>query len=745
MATRGRRPRRSSQVSHPVVTEPAAGCYLRVALDTPLRHAFDYLPPHDDAPVAAGARVVVPFGRQRRIGIVIEVASHSLLPAARLKRVTSVLDAEPALDSHTLALVQFAADYYQHPLGEVVASALPAALRAGRALEAIDIRVRLTDAAAVGLRLGPRQRALLERLAADASVETAALTAAERATLPSLVRRGLVERHVTRRISPRAVASAAAGPALTPAQSAAVAAITERAPGFAAVLLAGVTGSGKTEVYLRLIERVLAAGRRALVLVPEIGLTPQAIERFQHRLGVRLSVLHSGLTDGERLEHWRAARQGAAPVVLGTRSAVFAPLPDLGLIVVDEEHDGSYKQQEGFRYSARDLAVWRARAAGVPVVLGSATPSLESLANVADGRYLRLDLPERTGSAGEPKISLVDLGAHATSGALATPAALAIGRHLAAGGQVLLYLNRRGFAPTLFCPGCGWAAPCPNCDSRLTVHRREHRLVCHHCGAQAPIPFACPQCQTELVPLGQGTERLEDTLDRLFPGVPVLRIDRDTIRRRGELETALAQVHTGAARILVGTQMLTKGHDFPDVTLVVVIDADQGLFGTDFRSSERLAQNIIQVAGRAGRASRPGEVLVQTACPDHPLLVRLLSEGYEGFARAALQERAAAHWPPYSRLALLRAEAAVSEIPMEFLRAAREAAALGPSDGIRLLGPAPAAMERRAGRFRAQLLLEAAGHGALKRLLLDWVPRLEALPQARRVRWSLDVDPLEVS
>jgi primosomal protein N' (replication factor Y) len=729
------------------VTEPAAaGSYLRVALDTPLRHAFDYLPPLDGVPVPVGARVVVPFGRQRRVGVVVEVAAHSAVPGARLKRITTVLDAEPALDSHALALVQFAADYYQHPVGEVVASALPAALRAGRALTAVETRFRLTDAArAPGIRLGPRQRAVIEHLASQAQAGTATLTAAERASLGALLRRGLVERYAMRRGSPRACGPAAAGPPLTPAQSAAVEAIAARARGFAAVLLAGVTGSGKTEVYLRLIEGVLAAGRRALVLVPEIGLTPQAIERFERRLGVRLSVLHSGLTDVERLEHWRAAREGAAPVVLGTRSAVFAPLPDLGLIVVDEEHDGSYKQQEGFRYSARDLAVWRARAAGVPVVLGSATPSLESLANVADGRYLRLDLPERAGSAGIPKIAIVDLGAHAATGALATPAVLAIERHLAAAGQVLLYLNRRGFAPTLFCPGCGWSAPCPNCDSRLTVHRREQRLVCHHCGAQAPVPFACPKCQTELVPLGQGTERLEDSLDRLFPGVPVLRIDRDTIRRRGELESALARVRNGTARILVGTQMLTKGHDFPDVTLVVVIDADQGLFGTDFRSSERLAQNIIQVAGRAGRAARPGEVLVQTACPEHPLLARLLTDGYEGFARAALQERAAARWPPYSRLALLRAEADVAGTPMEFLRAARQAAADGPSDGIRLLGPAPAAMERRAGRFRAQLLLESAGHAALKRLLVDWLPRLERLPSARRVRWSLDVDPLEVS
>jgi len=733
----------------PLVSETAAArCFLRVALDAPVRHLFDYLPPDDGSTVPVGSRVIVPFGRQRRVAVVLGVAPQSALPVARLKRIHAVLDHEPALDAQALALIQFAADYYQHPIGEVVASALPSALRAGRPLAAVDRRFRLTGSgAAAGARLGSRQRSLIGRLAAapDGDASASAFTPAERDVLRALVRRGLVEVHAMRATPVRASSVPVAGPALTSAQAAAVAAIGDRTDRFAPVLLAGVTGSGKTEVYLRLIERVLSAQRRALVLVPEIGLTPQAIERFQQRLGVQLAVLHSGLGDAERLEHWRAAREGRARVVLGTRSAVFAPLPDLGLIVVDEEHDGSYKQQEGFHYSARDLAVWRARAVGVPVVLGSATPSLETLANVADGRYLRVDLPERTGSAGAPKITIVDLGAHASSGALATPAVLAIERHLGAGGQVLLYLNRRGFAPTLFCTGCGWAAPCPHCDSRLTVHRREQRLVCHHCGNQTPVPFACPKCETELVPLGQGTERLEDTLDRLFPGVSVLRIDRDTIRRRGELETALTRVHSGAARILVGTQMLTKGHDFPDVTLVVVIDADQGLFGTDFRSSERLAQNIVQVAGRAGRAARPGEVLVQTACPEHPLLLRLLTEGYEGFARAALQERAVAHWPPYSRLALLRAEAAAPGRPMAFLRAARDAAPEGSRDGIRLLGPAPAAMERRAGRFRAQLLLESAGHAALKRLLADWVPRLETLPAARSVRWSLDVDPLEVS
>jgi primosomal protein N' (replication factor Y) len=367
------------------------------------------------------------------------------------------------------------------------------------------------------------------------------------------------------------------------------------------------------------------------------------------------------------------------------------------------------------------------------------------LQHAETGRYSKLRLPERAGAAGTPRTAIVDLRLHEERQGIATPSVLAMQRHLGEGGQVLLYLNRRGYSPLLFCPGCSWAAPCSECDARMTVHLKRQRLVCHHCGAQAPVPFACPTCGTELRPVGQGTERIEDALDEFFPGVPVVRIDRDTIQTRGEIESALERVHSGEARILVGTQMLTKGHDFPDVTLVVVLNADQGLFGTDFRASERLAQSIVQVAGRAGRAARPGEVLVQTACPEHPLLTRLLAEGYDGYARAALEERAAAGWPPFSRLALLRADAATREAALGFLAAARAIAAGPAGDAVRLLGPVAAAMERRAGRYRAQLLLESTSRAALHRLLETWLPEVEGLPEARGVRWSIDVDPLEAT
>ena len=728
---------------------------LRVAIDTPLRRLFDYRPPPDLDPAefVPGKRVLVPFGRRRLVGVLIETASHSDVPAAKLKAAEAILDREAPLDPATFELVRFAADYYQHPAGEAFAAALPALLRAGRPLEATDIRWRLTavGASAPRGRLGPKQKAVLGALAADVSIGLETLESLEslggtaRDALRSLVTRGWVESfELTAPVLAAPPVAAATGPVLNPDQERAVAAITAAQGSFAPFLLHGVTGSGKTEVYLRVIESVLARGEQALVLVPEIALTPQAVERFSARFPVPLAVLHSGLSDTERLACWRAARSGGAPIVIGTRSAIFVPLARAGVIVVDEEHDGSYKQQEGFRYSARDLALYRARALGIPVVLGSATPALETLNNALAGRYRLLALPTRTGAAGTPRLALVDLRMHEARHGIATPCVLSIERHLGAGGQVLLYLNRRGFAPALFCPGCGWAAPCSACDARLTVHLKSHRLVCHHCGAEEPVPYACPRCATELKPVGQGTERIEDALDEFFPGVPVVRIDRDTVRGRGEIEAALKRVHGGEARILVGTQMLTKGHDFPDVTLVVVLNADQGLFGTDFRASERLAQSIVQVAGRAGRASRPGEVLIQTACPEHPLLVRLLAGGYEAFAAAALEERAQARWPPFSHLAVLRAESADRAAALSFLESARGLAlGLGPR-GVELLGPAPAAMERRAGRYRAQLLIEAGRRGTLKRLLDELMPLVEALPAGRRVRWSIDVDPLDV-
>ena len=720
---------------------------VKVAFDTPLRRCFDYLPPTGGAAPCPGARVRAPFGRRAAIGVVVAAAEHSELPAGRLKRIQEVQDAGPLWDPVTFALLLWAADYYHHPRGEVLFAAMPAPLRDGAAALRPRRAWRLSAAGLAALasspRLGPRQRQLLA-LVGTAETDAGTIAAAGLGvTLRDLGRRGWLESEERPEPAP-AAGTGAPGPVLTADQARACAAVGARLGNYGAWLLHGVTGSGKTEVYLHLIERVLATGRSALVLVPEIALTPQLVARFRERLPVPIVALHSSLGDSERLAAWRAAASGAAPVVIGTRSAVFTPLPSLGLVVVDEEHDPSYKQQDGFRYSARDLAIVRAQRQDVPVVLGSATPSLESLANAAAGRYHLLALPERTGRAGQPRIGLVDLRHHPVRDGLSQPALAAIERHLGAGGQVLVYLNRRGWAPTLFCPGCGWVAPCAACDARLTVHLRQARLRCHHCGAEEPMPFACARCGAEVRPVGEGTERLEATLGALFPAAPLVRIDRDVIRRRGDIERALDSVASGRARILLGTQMLTKGHDFPDVTLVVVLSADQGLFGADFRASERLAQQIVQVAGRAGRGDRPGEVLIQSAFPEHPLLQSLITEGYAGFSRSALAERRAAGWPPWSHLALLCADGPHRADVHAFLCAARDLAPPDAAGGVRLLGPAPAAMERRAGRYRARLLVEASARTPLQRLLSRWLPAIEALRRPRGLRWSVDVDPLEV-
>jgi primosomal protein N' (replication factor Y) len=732
----------------------------RVALDVPLRRLFDYRVPAGAPAPLPGTRVRVPFGRQSLIGVVLEQAADSAVPVAKLKPLGEVLDAVPVLAGPVLDLVRWASEYYHHPIGEVIASALPKALRGGASPVALEELWRPTPAGRAALSAGHlrrsrSQRQLLELLIQQDPLRQSTLARQLprwRPAATALLRHGWVLRET---IAARSLADSApagpatapealgAGPVPTPEQAHAIATIRAALGGFATFVLHGLTGSGKTEVYLQVIQQVLARGGRALVLVPEIGLTPQLVHRFAARLGVPLAVLHSALNDSERLAAWRAAADGTARIVVGTRSAVFAPVPDLGLIIVDEEHDASLKQHEGgFHYSARDLALVRAQRAQLPVVLGSATPSLETLQNIISGRYLQLRLPRRAGQAPAARLVLVDLRAHAVTAGLSTPVVQAIERHLAADGQVLVFLNRRGYAPTLLCTACGWVAPCRDCDARLTVHQRSGRLRCHHCGADAPLPSRCPQCGFEVRPVGQGTERVEERLRELFPHQALVRVDRDVVRGQRDMDAAMHSVNSGAARILVGTQMITKGHDFQNMTLVVVLNADQGLFSTDFRAAERLAQTIVQVAGRAGRGSRAGEVLIQTAYPEHPLLQTLASEGYDGFARIALAEREASAWPPFSRLALVRASATAAQDALDFLTAGRRLA--GAPRGVKLLGPVPAAMSKRAGRYHAQLLLESADRTALHRLLAGWLEKLAELPSARGVRWALDVDPIDL-
>ncbi len=719
---------------------------LRLALPVPLMRLFDYRCPAGWPPVQPGQRLRVPFGRRELVGVVTALEQEASVPAAQLREATELLDAEPLLPAELLALLDWASRYYQHPPGEVYATALPAALRRGAPLPAPPWQWwPAADAAAALATLAGRAPAQAEALQALlAAPHGLAEPGDER------LRRGLRELEkkslALRRAGPwwpQPARAAIPGPALTEAQRSAVQAITA-AQAYAAFLLEGVTGSGKTEVYLAAARHCLDTGRQCLVLVPEIGLTPQLVERFESRLGLSVAVLHSGLADGERVRTWLAAARGDAQIVIGTRSAIFTPLARPGLFIVDEEHDAAYKQQDGFRYSARDLAIWRARRLDLPVVLGSATPAFESLENARAGRYRHLSLPERPGRAEPPRISLIDLRHYPPRDGLSAPLVALIGRHLAQAGQVLVYLNRRGYAPVLVCTGCGAAVECQRCDARMVYHRGRERLACHHCGAQRPVPAACAHCNAELVAVGLGTERLETALRTLFPDSGLVRIDRDTTRRRGAVEAHLDAVRDGSARILLGTQMLTKGHDFPGVTLVAIVDADQGLYGTDFRAGERLAQAFVQVAGRAGRADRPGEVCIQTLHPEHPLLRLLLRGGYREFADQALAERREAGWPPYGYLALLRAEAPRRKQAFAFLEAAAELAREQGHGGIEMLGPAPAPMPRRQGRERGQLLLRAARRAALHAFLDGWRPSLEGLPAARQARWSLDVDPIEL-
>ena len=728
--------------------------YITVAIDTPLRRTFDYRLPADlEAQLLPGARVRVPFGRRQVVGIALEHRERTDVPASKVRPLQAVLDREPAFDETLLQLLRWAADYYRHPVGEVLAAALPVALRDGAPLRAERFEWRLTEVGRTNALTkiparASRLRAIVQYLLEHPPAQSSVLLANAGGTtdaLKKLVERGYLERIERRDTSELSSVAPASGPALNEAQQQAVERIERTLGTFASHLLYGVTGSGKTEVYLQLIARVLARGEQSLVLVPEIALTPQLVERFRARFPLPIAVMHSALNDTERLQAWRAAREGTARIVIGTRSAVFCPMQRLGLIVVDEEHDASFKQHEGFRYSARDLAIVRAQRYQVPVVLGSATPSLETLHRAQQKIEWLSTLPARAAAhAQQPRWSLIDLRKHAQTQGIATPTVLAMHRHLDAGGQIMLFLNRRGYAPVLFCPSCGWSAHCKRCDAHLTVHGQAGALLCHHCGAQHPRIDACPQCFAPAKPVGQGTERIEETIAESFPKATVARLDRDSIRKRGDLEAVFGRINRKEVDILVGTQMLTKGHDFPNVTLVVVLNADQGLFSTDFRASERLAQTIVQVAGRAGRAERAGEVLIQTEYPDHPLLVKLLQGGYDTFAAGAIEERAMCHWPPFVRLALLRAEATSLSVPMGFLQAALSTGRRHAVRGVKLLGPAPATMERRAGRHRAQLLVHAESHAALQRFLHSWIPTLEALPSAKRVRWSIDVDPVEL-
>ena len=664
----------------------------RVALDVPLHRFFDYLVPDGEQLAAAdvGLRVRVPFGRQSKIGIVVELPQASDFAPDQLKAIEVVLRDLPALPADWFALAQFCSAYYQAPLGEVMLSTLPAGLR----------------------RINPPKPRQSRRPA--------------KTPPPHLP------------------------PELTAEQKAALAAIDDGGAGFKAYLLHGVTGSGKTEVYLRLIKGALAAGRQVLLLVPEINLTPQLEARVAARFpDTGLTSLHSELSEAARVRNWRAALDGSARIVLGTRLAVFTPLPDLGLIVVDEEHDASFKQQDGMRYSARDVAVFRARERNIPIVLGSATPSLESWANATDARtparYTLLTLYQRAvENARLPTVQRIDTRLEKLQDGLSGELLRGIEKRLARGEQSLVFLNRRGYAPVLTCTSCGWISHCARCAANLVLHLADGRLRCHHCGFESRVPKACPSCgNQDIQPFGRGTQRLEEALGERFPQARILRVDRDSAKSRKQWESLVEKIYAGEADILVGTQMLAKGHDFPKLTLVGALGADSALFAADWRAPERLFAQLMQVAGRAGRAELPGEVLIQTQFPDHPLYAALVRHDYPSFANEQLNEREQAGFPPYTYQAMLRAEAPLMADSLAFLTTARAWPQQSEHGDVMLYDPVPMKLARRANFERAQLLIESPSRRALQAFLTQWGVALDAIKTPSRLRWHLEVDPLE--
>ena len=702
----------------------------------PLHRQFDYSVPESLPLPVIGARVAVPFAGRRLVGLV--TALNPPDAHDKVRPLSAVLDEESVLGPEIFDLAHWLSSYYQHPIGEVLTTLLPGAARKPEPLKIKRPEVWELAVSDPDLQRAPRQAALFELIRSSGGALTAAdIRAAgfERTHLRGLAAKGFV-RKCADSIAPGAPPRPdVQPPELNPEQAAALAAL-EKGVGFNPVLLDGITGSGKTEVYLRFIEQVLDAGRQVLVLVPEIALTPQTLARFEARFGAA-AVMHSNLTDTARLQVWLKVRSGEARILIGTRSAVLTPFADLGLIVVDEEHDSSFKQTDGLRYSARDLAVKRARDLDIPLILGSATPSFESLNNALSGRYQHLELTKRAGGATLPTYELIDIRGHSLDGGLSEPLLRAIGAHLGAGGQALVFLNRRGFAPSMVCGHCQWQARCPGCEWPMTMHQRPPALICHHCGRRQGLPEVCPDCQqSALIAVGSGTQRCEDVLAERFADVPVHRIDRDTTRSQRRLEAQLNAIGNGQPAILVGTQMLAKGHHFPDVTLVAVVNADGGFMSPDFRAPERTAQLIVQVAGRAGRAERPGTVIIQSYQPDSPLLNTLIHDGYGAFARQELESRVAAELPPHTPMALLRAEAVDGEDALRWLGVL--AGHLGP--GLQVFGPAPALMPRVADRLRFQLMLTAATRRNLHRALLP-LKTLDETP--RGVRWSLDVDPYD--
>ena len=722
--------------------------YLDVAVPVPLRQTFTYT--HCEA-LRPGVRVSVPFGKRHLVGIV--VGQHSEVEqTTRLKAVDKVLDTEAVLDNVSMSLGRWLWQYYHHAPGEVLHTALPVKLRKGESAERTRqswYRVSATGAQtdAQELARAPRQQACLTQLQAAPLPAGELKQTYSPAILKALDERGLIAAfEQAYQPKPRAwlqTLKLSEKPRPDPQQAVAIAAINQRAGEFAPFLLEGVTGSGKTEVYLQAIETTLSAGRQVLILVPEIGLTPQTVSRFEQRFGIEVAVLHSQITDTARLTIWQQARAGELGIIIGTRSAIFTPLKFPGMLIVDEEHDESFKQQDGLRYHARDLAVMRARKENIPLVLGSATPSLETLNNALNQRYQHLHLTQRAAGAAATMQHILDVRDQPIRFGLAEGTQALMRQHLSQGNQVLVFVNRRGYAPALLCHHCGHTETCQRCERPYTVHRTHQRLQCHHCASTRPLPARCQSCgASELVTAGVGTEQLEQGLSQLFPDAAQVRIDSDSVRGKDKLQTMLNKINHQEYQLLIGTQILSKGHHFPHVTLVVVLDCDGALFSADFRAPEKLAQLVTQLAGRAGRASKPGEMWLQSHNPGHPLLQDLVNNGYAHFARHALLERKMAQLPPFSAQVVIRAEAIEGDLAWRFLN---QAQAILHIEGLQLIGPMPGLIEKRQGRFRFMLVLQSPRRQHLHQQLRLALPHISALPDAARVRWSCDIDPTDFS
>lgn len=737
--------------------------YLQLALNSPLRSLFDYKAPSSEN-FTRGQRVEVTFGKQKTIGLIVNISEHSNIEASRLKNITRDIDGEASISEDLLDFVIWAANYYHHPIGEALFHALPQRLRENKPIAHKDFKVwkatqkgLLIDPTSLG-RAGKQIEALqlLQTHTQGLGQKACLAVGINNASLKALENKQLI--HLTDAKNPSDSDGAIQKPAspqkllrsiplnLNQEQSTALTSIESKLNAHQCFLLYGVTGSGKTEVYLQSIQKVLEQGKQALVLVPEIGLTPQTLLRFQERFTCNIANMHSGLTEHERYKNWHLAKSQQAQIIIGTRSAIFAEIPKLGIIIVDEEHDLSYKQQEGFRYSARDLAIVRAQREKIPIVLGSATPSFESLLNVEKSRYRLLELKQRASQAQQPTAHIVDTRGKELQGGLSQKTIQSIRHHLEQQHQVLVFINRRGYAPVLICEQCQWLASCPYCDARFTFHKTKNRLICHHCNfQQAPI-HTCPQChEGEMHALGQGTEKVEEVLNMHFKKYPVIRIDKDSTEKKNDMQNHIKQILHGDPCVLVGTQMLTKGHHFPKINLVCIIDSDQGFFSSDFRSLEKMAQTLIQITGRAGRESQHSEVLLQTELPDHPALQTLMQHGYSEFAKISMEDRKALQYPPYGYLCLLRADAVHIEQSIQFLDELKnlmQSTNLNPLP--RILGPAPAPMQKRAGRHRAQLLLHSTSRSSLHALINYSIEQTTHMQSSKKVRWSIDIDPLEM-